>query len=211
MEEMITVVDCERNVLGVKSRTAVHLNGDWHETFQCWFVEQVEDSYYIYLQLRSASKKDFPAMYDITAAGHLLAGETVADGVREIKEELGIDISLEDLTFLEAVPNTIVLQDFIDNEVSLVYLYEVKSPLQFSFEDEEVSAVVRMRFDEFVNVCFSRLHAASIEIYKRGQFVSTEEVITLKQIVPHERSYFEKVILLIQSYIACNKNLVEKC
>ena len=79
MVEMINVVDKERNIIGVKSRELVHLDGDWHETFQCWFIEPVENSFYIYVQKRSANKKDFPSMYDITAAGHLLAEETVED------------------------------------------------------------------------------------------------------------------------------------
>ena len=57
MVEMLTVVDINRNQLGVKSREAVHRDGDWHETFQCWFIEQVENTYYIYVQKRSVKKK----------------------------------------------------------------------------------------------------------------------------------------------------------
>ena len=55
---MINVVDKERNIIGVKSRELVHLDGDWHETFQCWFIEQDENSFYIYVQKRSANKKE---------------------------------------------------------------------------------------------------------------------------------------------------------
>ena len=42
MEERIQVVDRDRNKLMVKERSAVHRDGDWHETFQCWFVEIVK-------------------------------------------------------------------------------------------------------------------------------------------------------------------------
>ena len=119
---MLTVIDIHQNKLGVKSREAVHRDGDWHETFQCWFIEHFENSYYIYLQLRSASKKEYPLMYDITAAGHLLAGETVEDGVREIKEELGVEVAINELKFLQTIPNSITLPNIIDNEISLVYL-----------------------------------------------------------------------------------------
>lgn len=199
--EMIKVIDRGRNVLGVKSREAVHLDGDWHETFQCWFIELVEDCYYIYLQLRSASKKDFPSMYDITAAGHLLASETVADGVREIKEELGIELNLQQLVFLDAIPNSIVLDSFIDNEVSLVYLYEVKESLTFRFEDEEVEAVVRVKLQDFKSLYYSQVDAASYELYERGQFIASAACLTLEQIVPHEWSYIKKVISKIEAHI----------
>lgn len=201
MVEMIKVVDRERNMLGVKSREDVHRDGDWHETFQCWFIEKVESSYYIYLQLRSANKKDFPSMYDITAAGHLLAGETVKDGVREIKEELGIEVQIEDLTFLDAIINTITLPSFIDNEISLVHLYEVKEPLSFSFDDEEAEAIIRMKLQDFKDLCYLKLREASIEVYKDGQFLKGADKITFKQIVPHEFSYIEKVINKIEQYI----------
>ncbi|CAM5275178.1 NUDIX hydrolase OS=Lysinibacillus sphaericus OX=1421 GN=LS41612_02185 PE=4 SV=1 [Lysinibacillus sphaericus] len=46
---------------------------------------------YIYFQIRSGQKKDYPGLLDITAAGHLLAVETVEAGIREVKEELGVN------------------------------------------------------------------------------------------------------------------------
>jgi hypothetical protein len=59
--EQLKIFDENRNPIGVASREDVHRLGYWHETFHCWFV-------------------------DITAAGHLMADESVEDGVREIKE-----------------------------------------------------------------------------------------------------------------------------
>ncbi|MEK4700857.1 hypothetical protein MKX47_14755 [Solibacillus sp. FSL R7-0668] len=50
--------------------------------------------------MRSKLKKDYPNQFDITAAGYLLATETVLDGVRELYEELGINIAFEELKAL---------------------------------------------------------------------------------------------------------------
>ena len=200
MVEMINVVDKERNIIGVKTRELVHLDGDWHETFQCWFIEQVESYFYIYVQKRSANKKDFPSMYDITAAGHLLAGETVEDGVREIKEELGIEVSIDELTFLQAIPNSITLPNFIDNEISLVYLYEVKEPLAFSFIDEEVEAILRLKLNDFEKLVCKEAEEALCQKYEDGKF-RAYETISMNQIVPHELNYFKIVVNKIKEYV----------
>ena len=201
MVEMLTVVDINRNQLGVKSREAVHRDGDWHETFQCWFIEQIENTYYIYVQKRSANKKDYPSMYDITAAGHLLVDETVEDGVREIKEELGIDVSLDELTFLQAIPNTITLPDLVDNEISLVYLYEVKKPIRFSFLDEEVEAVMRVKLRDFEKLVFGEVDQVFCQKHEDGEINGCCITISKSQMVPHEMNYFKKVMNKINEYV----------
>ena len=201
MVEMLTVVDINRNKLGVKSREAVHRDGDWHETFQCWFIEQVENTYYIYVQKRSANKKDYPSMYDITAAGHLLVDETVEDGVREIKEELGIDVSMDELTFLQAIPNSITLQNLIDNEISLVYLYEVKKPIRFSFLDEEVEAVMRVKLSDFEKLVYGEVDQVLCQKHEDGEIINHYITISMSQVVPHEVNYFKKVMNKINEYV----------
>ena len=201
MVEMLTVVDINRNQLGVKLREEVHRDGDWHETFQCWFIEQIENTYYIYVQKRSANKKDYPSMYDITAAGHLLVGETVEDGVREIKEELGIDVSMDEIIFLQAIPNTITLPDLIDNEISLVYLYEVKKPMRFSFLDKEVEAVMRVKLRDFEKLVYGEVDQVFCQKHEDGEINDGYITISMSQMVPHEMSYFKEVMNKINEYV----------
>lgn len=82
--------------LGVKPRDAVHRDGDWHRAFHLWVVTARG----VLFQRRAATKAAFPSMLDATAAGHLVAGEQVADGLREAEEELGIRWELFELTDL---------------------------------------------------------------------------------------------------------------
>jgi 8-oxo-dGTP pyrophosphatase MutT (NUDIX family) len=44
----------------------------------------------VLLQRRASTKASWPGRLDATAAGHLVAGESVADGLREAEEELGV-------------------------------------------------------------------------------------------------------------------------
>ena len=194
--EWITVVDLQRTKLKVKSREAIHQDGDWHETFQCWFVERVGEQLYIHLQKRSKYKRDFPSHYDITAAGHLMAGETVRDGVREVKEELGIEVDFDNLLYIGAIPNSIHNPTFHDNEISLVYVHEISAPYNYQFLDEEVEQMIRVPFESFINVIEDQ-QQVNVEVYVDGTFSLSTESLSFKQLVPHEKAYFEQVIIFI--------------
>jgi len=53
------------------------------------------------LQLRAKNKKLFPNKWDVSVGGHISAGEEpLTTAVRETKEELGLEISREDLVFV---------------------------------------------------------------------------------------------------------------
>lgn len=67
--EMLKIFDENKHQIGIATREEVHRLGHWHEAFHCWFVSREEEKDYIYLQLRSDMKKDYPSLLDITAAG----------------------------------------------------------------------------------------------------------------------------------------------
>jgi isopentenyldiphosphate isomerase len=101
--ELIKRFDEHGNQAGVATREEIHKMGYWHETFHCWFIGREEGIDYIYFQIRSGTKKDYSNLLDITAAGHLLAHETIYDGIREVKEEIGIDVSFNELVPLGVI------------------------------------------------------------------------------------------------------------
>ncbi|WP_407645941.1 NUDIX hydrolase [Actinacidiphila oryziradicis] len=72
-------------------RIEAHLQGKWHRTVHCWVVS-AERGGQILLQKRSDTMKNFPGLLDVSAAGHLEAGEPVEAGLREVTEELGIEV-----------------------------------------------------------------------------------------------------------------------
>src|SRR4051794_30055162 len=85
--EKLRIFDENHNQIGIATRDEVHKLGHWHETFHCWIVGKESGINTIYFQIRSAVKKDYPSLLDITAAGHLSSDETVKDGIREVQEE----------------------------------------------------------------------------------------------------------------------------
>ena len=81
-------------------RKETHRLGAWHQTFECWVLRRDPAGDKIVMQLRSAQKETYPGKLDISASGHLLAGERPEDGVRELEEELGLKANYDALYYL---------------------------------------------------------------------------------------------------------------
>jgi hypothetical protein len=147
-DELLDVYAPDGTHLGVKPRGAVHRDGDWHRAFHLWVVSA--DG--VLLQRRGATKASWPSRLDATAAGHLLAGEDDADGLREAEEELGVAYAPADLTALGAHR---VEDDgapgMVNREVQLVFAVRDDRPLDAwtRFARGELDGLVLVGHDGF--------------------------------------------------------------
>ncbi|MCR2822705.1 NUDIX hydrolase [Lederbergia panacisoli] len=197
--EILNIYDEHRNLIGKESRKEVHRKGYWHETFHCWIVEHENGANYIYFQIRSDEKADFPSLLDITAAGHILSHETVEDGVREVKEELGIDVAMNELIPLSIIRDTIKMDNFIDREFGHNFLYKSEQPLTTDLQVEEVSGIVKANFQDFYQFCYGEIEGIFVE-----GFLGTDPIrrwISKDAFVPHQDTYFKSVAERIASHI----------
>jgi isopentenyldiphosphate isomerase len=148
--ERLAILDEQMVYIGTRTRAEVHTLGFWHETFHCWFLKEEEGKKYLLFQLRSAQKKDYPSLLDVTAAGHLLAGETPMDGLREVEEELGISIAFEHLVKVGVLKEVQMEDGMINREMCHVYLYRCDLELDdFVLQQEEVSGLVLVELEQF--------------------------------------------------------------
>ena len=196
-QELLKVFDDKHNPIGVKTREEIHRLGLWHETFQCWFIGNHEGKQYVYLQLRSNLKKDYPGLLDITAAGHLLESETVFDGIREVKEELGIDVVFEELYSLGVLKYSVTTADLIDNELAHVFIYDCSLEWdQFTLQAEEVSGIVRAEISQFVSLWEGELEELEIigfRVEDDGTTSPIHEIVGKTNFVPHAQLYYEEI------------------
>ena len=138
--ELIDVLTSEGAPAGItKPKADVHRDGDWHRAAHVWIV--TPDGRFL-LQRRSLCKENYPGLWDVSAAGHLSAGETSAEcAVRETFEELGLPIDARELQFLGTVRESCVLNGgtYIDNEFHDIFVVHRDIDLAaLTLQDDEV-------------------------------------------------------------------------
>jgi isopentenyldiphosphate isomerase len=129
--ELLEVFDAAGRPTGRgKPRAAIHVDGDWHQAFHCWILRpgaEVE----IVLQRRSLEKDTYPGCWDAAAAGHWRFGESAEEAAREISEELGLDVSFDQLAFRGSErANARFSNGLIDREHHRVFVLECDLPLE---------------------------------------------------------------------------------
>lgn len=185
MEEQLIVCDEQGKEQFQETRAFVHQKGLWHKVIHVWIYENGN----LYFQQRAMTKKAFPGGYDITIAGHMDPQETpVQTACRECREELGIKLYSEHLTWIGRYKEMMIHKDSIDCEIADVYLYnhEITS---FSLGEEVIDlgnisiCELRQLLEDTRPTCtFHSLHT-------RNNIRLSAETLFL-----HERSYYEWIL-----------------
>jgi isopentenyldiphosphate isomerase len=186
-EELLEVFDEDGRRRGAKRRGDVHRDGDWHLAFHLWVVSP--DG--VLLQRRSATKASWPGYLDASAAGHLLAGEAIADGLREAEEELGAVYAFEALAPLgvhrvaEEQPGGIV-----NREHQHVFGVVDDRPLDAwdAFDRTELDGLVLVGHDDFAALvgAAASADAPGVEVPGRAWDGTAQRAVTVGsgEIVP---------------------------
>jgi len=123
LEEQFDILHSDGSPAGYAlPRSQVHREGQWHRSVHIWVVDEWER---ILLQQRAFDKDSNPGLWDISAAGHISAGQdSLGAAVREVAEELGLIVDAQRLQFLFADQDQCVLQNgrFVDHEFHDIYL-----------------------------------------------------------------------------------------
>ncbi|MGN1147398.1 MAG: NUDIX domain-containing protein [Lachnospiraceae bacterium] len=151
--EILDIVDEAGNPTGqTVEREIAHRDGIRHRTAHVWIFRKKEGRVQVLLQKRSDNKDSDPGCYDISSAGHIPAGvDYITSAVRELKEELGVDVDGEKLLYCGQrrfrFDKEFHGKPFRDNQVSNVYaLWLDREEKDFMLQEEEVSEVRWMDF-----------------------------------------------------------------
>ncbi|MGE4536558.1 MAG: NUDIX domain-containing protein [Desulfovibrio sp.] len=98
--ELVDIVDARDRPLLVMSKAEAHRQSLFHRSVMV-LVYNAQGK--LYLQKRGANKDLYPGRFDLSATGHVRAGEARRDAaLRELYEELGL--RAKTLTVLDALP-----------------------------------------------------------------------------------------------------------
>lgn len=158
-DEFLNIIDSSDRITSeCKPRSLVHRDGDLHPTVHIWIIKRKDMGIYALLQKRASTKDTHPNCYDVSSAGHVSQGsEYRAAAVRELAEELGLNVSPEKLEFIGMKKNcscsTCGEKQIKDNEISAVYLYREDVKIDdLILQASEVSEVCWAEIDELLSI-----------------------------------------------------------
>ncbi|WP_245987421.1 NUDIX hydrolase [Cohnella lupini] len=209
---MFDVYDERGNWTGTAERGEVHAKGLWHHTVHCWLVRFDENAVggngrraRILIQQRSDNKDTNPGCFDITAAGHLEAGETPEAVVRELEEELGVRVGFEELAdfgiIREQESGIVGGVEYIDAEVSHVYGLSTSIDLMdFRLQEEEVAGLYEADADELIALMEGnreQVRATGVRL-QDGVLRPAEASLTCSSFVSRDYDYYISVFKFLK-------------
>jgi isopentenyldiphosphate isomerase len=204
MDEKVNILDSRGEKTGeVAWKSEAHRLGLWHRCFHCWIFSPGMPSGgpYLFVQRRAAGKDTWPNRLDVTAAGHLGAGEeTLEGGLREIEEELGLTVAPDELVPLGTRRSELQIPAGLDREFQEVFLLvRALSPKDLRLQEEEVAAVARLPLDDVVEALYGGGEVLAEE-WARGE--TSPVSVSLAHFVPGEDKYLLRVVCAARAYLA---------
>ena len=152
--EFIDIYNENHKYLGVCEKGLAHKLGLWHEVFNGIIVNKENKS--VIFQIKNAQHNQVHTMdkIEISIGGHYQIGEKIEDGIREIKEESGIDMNFKDLIYLgERQVSTVVKEDYIVREFQKIFIVPYNDSItKLRCQDDEVKGFIEFKIDDCIDL-----------------------------------------------------------
>ncbi len=121
MDEVIDILNEDGTKTGkCATKEEIYQKGYWYRSVHIWIIN---DKHELLMQKRNPHKRTYPNLWALSLAGHVLKGETsVESGIRELKEELDIEVKPEYLEYLFTIKREQPYQDSVLKVFDDVYL-----------------------------------------------------------------------------------------
>jgi isopentenyldiphosphate isomerase len=180
----------------VKSRSAVHREGDWHRSIHVWIAGTNESGPYLIFQRRSPAKDTWGGKFDATVGGHFRAGETLTETMREVEEEIGIRVAEIDLLPLGVRVCVTESAEARDNELQSVFLWLTDRPLlTFAPNPDELASLNQFRIADLFALFEGEVERIDSLAKRPGADPLDVETVALDDFIPNIDRYFYRVAI----------------
>ena len=152
--EIIDIYNENHEYLGKCEKELAHKLGLWHEVFNGIIVNKKNKSVIFQIKNSKHNKVHNENKIEISVGGHYKAGEKVQNGIREIKEESGIEIDFKDLIYLgERQVSTIVNKYYIVREFQKIFIITYSgSVYNLKCKDDEIIGFIEFKIDDCIDL-----------------------------------------------------------
>lgn len=127
LNELLEVVNDSNQVVGQATRGECYKKGLLHRAVNIFIYNSKGD---VFLHQRSNKKLKYPSFWDLSCSEHVRPGESFEEAAkRGLKEELGIEIKLEEIIPIHRVDNN--ASEYHDNELVVTYKGVYEGEMKF--------------------------------------------------------------------------------
>ena len=203
--EYIDIYDDMMTLIGAMPSEEAHLAGAWHKVIHFWIIRNDNEGQYLVFQKRSSTKVSYPSLFDITSAGHYRTGETVLNGMREVKEELGLDVQNDGLVYLGVRIDLLKGEKMSNREFCETFLYHDNRPIDsYEIDGDEVVGMIQINIDDGLKLFSNDIDSIDVWGYEYNFHTKIKEpkryTITRDSFVKRLDSYYGKMLMIAKSY-----------
>jgi isopentenyldiphosphate isomerase len=162
MEEKVDIFNANYQHVGVDTKNNAHKNGSWHHTFHWWIIRPNNK---LLIQQRGKGKQSYPNKLDISAAGHIQAGENLEGGVRELEEELGVQVDFKKLISVGWFKWAHDMnENYLNREFCNTFYLKDDRPMdKYIMQPEEVDALFEIGINEGQKLFSNEIHEIEVK------------------------------------------------
>jgi isopentenyldiphosphate isomerase len=209
--ELFDVVRADGKPTGqVKRRADVHRDGDWHRSVHVWVAGIGDGQPFLMFQRRGLKKDTWPGRLDATVGGHYRHGESTGEALREVEEEIGVEVRDEDLRRLgvrlcasESEPG------ILDREIQDLFLFRDDRPLtDYRPDPTELDALVRLSIDYLLKLFAGEVDEIIGVNIRPGETSATTVTINQVDFIPTNDNYFYRIAIAAQRALAGERHVL---
>jgi isopentenyldiphosphate isomerase len=155
-DELIDICDDTMMPIGTDTRTEAHKRGLWHVAVHCWLVRPEEPGHVLFGR-RAPAPGARNGVFDVTAIGHPVAGETAEERVGEIAKALRVDdeaalVPLGVKIEVNRLGNDVVIREFC----TTYFARSDRRPHEYAFDHERTAAIAEITIPEGLDLFSGR-------------------------------------------------------